>query len=157
MGAGTWESHHAITGLMYRYTELVDAGDFGGIGVLLADAALTAEGAPGETRGAAAIAGYYRSMNRVHPDGTLRTRHLTVNVITDIDEDAGRATARSGFVVLQQTAVLPLQPIVTGRYHDRFERVAGEWRFAQRHMIVDHVGDVREHLTFDLGSFVDGP
>jgi hypothetical protein len=52
--------------------------------------------------------------------------------------------------------VLPLQPIVTGRYHDRFERVAGEWRFAQRHMIVDHVGDVREHLTFDLGSFVDG-
>jgi hypothetical protein len=79
-----------------------------------------------------------------------------VNVITDIDEEADTATARSGFVVLQQTADLPLQPIVTGRYRDRFERVDGEWRFAQRHMVVDHVGDVREHLTFDLGRFVDG-
>ncbi len=156
MGAGTWESHHAITGLMFRYTEAIDAGDFDGIGAIFADAALTAEGASGETRGGAAIAEYYRSMNRVHPDGTLRTRHLTVNVITDIDEEAGTATARSGFVVLQQTPDLPLQPIVTGRYRDRFERVDGEWRFAQRHMVVDHVGDVREHLTFDLGRFVDG-
>ena len=156
MGAGTWESHHAITELMYRYTEAIDAGDYDGIGAVLGDAALTAEGVAGETRGAATIAEYYRSMNRVHPDGTLRTRHLTVNVITDIDEAAGTATARSGFVVLQQTAALPLQPIVTGRYHDRFERVDGTWRFARRHMIVDHVGDVREHLTFDLGRLVDG-
>jgi 3-phenylpropionate/cinnamic acid dioxygenase small subunit len=141
---------------MYRYTEAIDAADFDGIGAIFADAALTAEGAPGETRGAEAIAEYYRSMNRVYPDGTLRTRHLTVNTITDIDEEAGTATARSGFVVLQQTPALPLQPIVTGRYHDRFERADGAWRFARRHMIVDHVGDVREHLTFDLGRFVDG-
>ena len=36
MGAGTWESHHAITGLMYRYTEAIDAGDFDGIGAIFA-------------------------------------------------------------------------------------------------------------------------
>jgi hypothetical protein len=28
MGAGTWERHHAITTLMYRYAECVDQADF---------------------------------------------------------------------------------------------------------------------------------
>jgi hypothetical protein len=36
---------------------------------------------------------------------------------------------------------------------DRFERVDGAWRFAQRHMIVDHIGDVREHLAFDISAY----
>ena len=31
MSAGTWESHHAITTLMYHYAECVDAADFDGI------------------------------------------------------------------------------------------------------------------------------
>ena len=99
----------------------------------------------------------YERTNRVHDDGTLRTRHLTANVFVDIDEDADTATARSSFVVFQQTADLPLQPIVTGRYRDRFERVEGTWRFAQRHMIVDHVGDVREHLAFDISAYQAQP
>ena len=153
---GTWESHHAITGLMYRYTERIDAGDFEGLGAIFADAAITADGTDIEVRGAEAVASYYRSMNVVHADGTLRTRHMAVNVITDIDEDAGTATARSGFVVLQQTPALPLQPIVTGRYRDRFTRVDGVWQFTQRHMMVDHVGDVSEHLSFDLAAFIEG-
>ena len=89
----------------------------------------------------------------MHEDGTLRTRHLTANVFVDIDEAAGTATAHSAFVVFQQTDALPLQPIVTGRYRDRFVLGDGEWRFAQRHIIVDHVGDVREHLAFDLARF----
>ena len=71
----------------------------------------------------------------------------------DIDEARDAATARSAFVVFQQTPTLPLQPIVTGRYRDQFARSAGEWRFAHRHIIVDHVGDVREHLAFDLAAF----
>ena len=153
---GTWESHHAITGLMFLYTERIDAGDFEGLGAIFANAAITADGTDIEVRGAEAVADYYRSMNVVHPDGTLRTRHLAVNVITDIDEDAGTATARSGFVVLQQTPALPLQPIVTGRYRDRFTRVDGVWQFTQRHMMVDHVGDVSEHLSFDLAAFIAG-
>ena len=48
---------------------------------------------------------------------------------------------------------VPLQPIVTGRYRDRFARVDGAWRFARRHIIVDHVGEVRDHLKFDLAAF----
>ena len=57
-------------------------------------------------------------------------------------------------MVFQQTPALPLQPIVSGRYRDTFVRAGNEWRFDCRHIIVDHVGDVREHLTFDLSGFV---
>jgi 3-phenylpropionate/cinnamic acid dioxygenase small subunit len=153
MGAGTWESHHAITTLMFRYTELVDAADFDGLAALFEHGRITNEGVEGAISGADAVRALYRRTNRVHHDGTLRTRHLTSNVIVDVDEHADRATARSAFVVFQQTAALPLQPIVAGRYRDEFER-AGEWRFARRHIVVDQVGDVREHLSFDLSSFV---
>ena len=153
MSAGTWESFHAITSLMYRYTEYIDAADFDAIGTLFADAVLTNEGVAGEITGGDAIKQLYTNTNRVHDDGTLRTRHLTANVMVDIDESADTATARSSFVVFQQTPTLPLQPIVTGRYRDRFARADGSWRFAQRHIVVDHVGDVREHLAFDLAGF----
>ena len=155
MGAGTWESHHAITSLMYRYAELIDAADFDAIAALFADAVLTNEGVPGEVAGGEAIAKLYRRSNRVHPDGTLRTRHVTTNVLVDIDEGANTAAARSAFVVLQQTDSLPLQPIATGRYRDRFARTAGTWHFAQRHIIVDHIGDVREHLASDMARLLD--
>ncbi len=57
MGAGTWESHHAITTLMYRYTELVDAADFDGIGALFAHGGITQVGVPGMIEGPDAVAG----------------------------------------------------------------------------------------------------
>jgi 3-phenylpropionate/cinnamic acid dioxygenase small subunit len=138
---------------MYRYAELMDAADFDALAELFADAQLTNEGVDGAVTGGDSIAALYRRTNRVHDDGTLRTRHLTVNIAVDINEPADAATARSAFVVFQQTEKVPLQPIVTGRYRDRFERVDGAWRFAQRHILVDHVGDVRDHLAFDLAAF----
>src|SRR4051812_35715342 len=110
MAAGTWESYHAITTLMYQYTECIDSADFDGIAALFAEAVITNEGVAGEIAGGDAVKALYERTNRVHDDGTLRTRHLTANVLVDIDEDANTATARSGFVVFQQTAELPLQP-----------------------------------------------
>ena len=153
MSAGTWESHHAITMLMFRYTEYIDAADFDAIADLFGDSVITNEGVDGEIAGGEAIKQLYARTNRVHDDGTLRTRHLTANVIVEIEEAAGTATARSSFVVFQQTATLPLQPIVTGRYRDQFLRGDRGWHFARRHIVVDHVGDVREHLAFDLAAF----
>ena len=155
MSAGTWESHHAITTLMYHYAECVDAADFDGIAELFAAGRITNEGVDGAIEGSDAVRALYAGTNRVHSDGTLRTRHLTTNVIVDIDEVSGSAAARSAFVVFQQTAELPLQPIVAGRYHDTFERSGSHWRFDRRHIFVDQVGDVREHLSFDLSGFMD--
>jgi 3-phenylpropionate/cinnamic acid dioxygenase small subunit len=151
MGAGEWASHHAITTLMYRYAECVDAADFDGIGDLFARGEITNRGVPGAIVGRDAVAALYRKTNKVHPGGTLLTRHLTTNVVIDVDEAGDVAESRSSFVVFQATPAVPLQPIVTGRYRDRFERVDGEWGFAQREMSVEQVGDVSDHLLIDLG------
>jgi 3-phenylpropionate/cinnamic acid dioxygenase small subunit len=151
MGAGTWESHHAITALIFRYAECVDAADFDGIGRLFADGRITNEGYPGAIEGATSIRKLYEHTNHVHDDGTLRTRHLTTNVFVDIDEAADFASARSAFVVFQATPTLPLQAIVAGRYHDTFARTGGQWRFDRRHILLEQVGDVREHLKIDVG------
>ena len=87
----------------------------------------------------------------LHPlildDGTPKTKHITSNAIIEVDEEAGTATCRSYYTVLQATDDLPLQPIVTGRYHDTFHRVAGEWWFDTRVMFIDQTGDLSHHLT----------
>jgi 3-phenylpropionate/cinnamic acid dioxygenase small subunit len=157
MGAGSWESYHAITTLLYRYAECIDAADFDGIGVLFANAKITNEGYDAEIAGAEAVANLYRSTNRVHDDGTLRTRHLTSNVIVDIDDAAGTARTRSAFVVFQATPELPLQPIVSGRYRDEFAARDSVWSFAHRHILLDHVGNVREHLHPGLVAQLHDP
>src|SRR4051794_7353538 len=153
MGAGTWESHHAITSLMFRYAECVDGADFAGIAELFARGRITNEGVEGEIVGADAVRKLYERTNRVHADGTTRTRHINANVAVDIDEVASRATARSSFVVFQQTAALALQPIVSGRYRDQFVREGHDWRWDCRHIIVDHIGRVRAAPTLDPSGF----
>jgi len=153
MSAGTWESHHAITTLMFRYAECIDQADFEGLARLFAHAQIRSS-AGDPTRGipGARMPEFYAGTNKVHADGTLRTRHLTTNVLIEIDEAADAATARSYYVVLQATPALPFQPIVGGRYEDRFARVDGAWRFADRLIHVDQIGDVSQHLTFDLAA-----
>jgi len=48
--------------------------------------------------------------------------------------------------VLQATPTLALQPVLAGRYHDGFRRVGGAWRFAERRIHLDLVGDVSQHV-----------
>ena len=156
MSAGEWSSFHAISTLMYRYAEYVDAADFAGIGALFAKGEMTTRGMPGAIVGAEAVAKLYTHTNKVHPNGTLLTRHLTTNVIVDIDEAANAATARSSFVVFQATPTVRLQPIVAGRYRDTFARSDDEWYFAQREMGVEQIGNVSDHLLIDLGDVLPG-
>ena len=71
---------------------------------------------------------------------------MITNLVIEADEESGTASCRSYDTVFQATDALPLQPIFSGRYLDRFERVDGTWRFAHRHMVADHVGDLTHHL-----------
>ena len=87
-----------------------------------------------------------------YDDGTPRTKHVTTNLAINVDEEAGTATARSYFTALQALPDLPLQTIVAGRYHDRFERRDGEWRFVDRRVRTDLVGDVSRHLRRPVAS-----
>ena len=148
------DAHEQIRNLLGIYCERMDAGDFAGLAELFADARLADEHGTVFATGSAEVRTMWDTQTMMY-DGSPRTRHVTANPVIDVDETAGTASARSAYVVFQGTEDFPLQPIVTGRYRDQFTRTAGVWRFSRRHILVDHVGDVREHLTFNLAPSTD--
>ena len=145
-------SETEICNLLYRYAELIDAGHFEQIADELfvhAHLIVGPEGTP--PMDAAGMLEMFRNTTIRYEDGSPHTKHVISNPIVEVDEGADTATCRSYYTDFQQTATLPLQPIVSGRYHDRFERVGGAWRFAERdYTKVDLIGDVSQHLSFSL-------
>jgi SnoaL-like domain len=109
-------SDRTIANLIAAYAELVDQGDFAGVGDLLADAVYI--GASGTVSGRDDIEKLLRDHVIVYDDGTPRTKHLITNVAIEVDDAAGTAVARCYFTALQRPPGLPLQPIVSGRYQD---------------------------------------
>jgi hypothetical protein len=137
-------SRAAITTLVHAYAERLDAGDLEGVARLFADATYGQAG--GEVRhGADEVLAVLRRVVILY-DGIPRTKHVISNLTIEIDEAGGAATARSYFSVLQAAAELPLQVIIAGRYHDRFARADGTWRFAERRILMDLVGDLSRHV-----------
>ncbi len=141
----------AITNELHRIAEAMDAADYDALRSLLAHASLI-DGISGSELacGGDAAVEHLTSVVRTHPDGTWRTRHVTTNAIIDFDDEG--ATCRSVYTLFQQTERLPLQPILTGRYHDRFAEIGGTWRLVERRYFVDLVGDLDDHLTITLRS-----
>lgn len=146
------DSARRVENLLYVYGERIDRGDLEGVAALFEHATIHAvENGPPETRfeGVEGARAMYAMSTRIYPDdGTPRTQHLITNPIIEVDDEAGTATCRSCFCVLQATPELPLQPIITGRYHDTFRVVDGEWWFSSRTMLVDQTGDLSHHLLF---------
>ena len=138
-------SARCIENLIVEYAALVDAGDFKGLGELLADSVFGGEG-DAVARGGPAIEKLFRAMVRTYDDGTPRTKHVTTNIHIEVDDEAGTAVARSYVTVFQALPDLPLQPIVAGRYRDLFAYRKGAWRFVERRFTTDLVGDVSRHL-----------
>jgi 3-phenylpropionate/cinnamic acid dioxygenase small subunit len=140
----------AITNLLYRYAELMDAGQLEEVAAMFSYARVTLGGGK-VVEGAAPMLEQWRAFVRIHPCGTPRTRHVITNPILEIDEAAGTASCRSVYTVLQQTPELPLQVIASGRYHDTFERAGGVWRFATRdYSMLDYIGDLSQHLLLPV-------
>jgi 3-phenylpropionate/cinnamic acid dioxygenase small subunit len=143
-----------IENLLYTYAERIDAGDLEGVadlfthGRIAASAQATAE----QTfEGRDRVLALYRGSTRIYADGIPHTKHVTTNSIIEVDEGANAASARSYYTVFQQLDDLPLQPIISGRYHDTFQRIEGRWCFDTRIMFVDLVGDLSRHLLYELG------
>ncbi len=140
-----------VAALVYRYAELIDAGDFAGIGELLAAAELSAEGAGTLARGAEAITALYERTTRRYPNGTPGTRHVITNLVATVEDSGRRAESRSTFTVLQAVeGRLSLQPIVAGRYRHAFSLADGAWSITAMHITVELLGDTSHHLLFDL-------
>ena len=136
-----------IAELLYRYAELIDAGDFDGVGELLGRSSFM------DVSGAQRIAKLFATTTRRYPDhgNTPRTRHLVLNPIVEVDGDT--AESRSTFCVLQDTEAVRIQPIVVGRYYDRFGRDDDGWHFTERKVEIQMIGDVSDHLMIDPTSY----
>jgi 3-phenylpropionate/cinnamic acid dioxygenase small subunit len=137
-----------IQNLLNRYSDAVDRGDFEAVGEMFrhADVYFPGDGEPSVRAGTGDFARQLRKWIRVHPEtGNPRTRHLCTNPIIDFDDDA-HARCQTYFVVFQAADGFPLQPIITGSYVDRFEKVDGRWRFRERRELVGQTGDLSAHL-----------
>lgn len=133
-----------IVNLLFRYAELVDAGDFDGVSALF-DGADVYMGGPDLPPVPGSAVGKVMQRFVVLYDGLPHTKHVVTNTIVEAT-DPLNAISRSYFTVTQCVpGRFPMQIVASGRYHDRFTKV-DRWRFAERTMLVDHHGDTSHHL-----------
>ncbi len=136
-----------IRGLLGTYCQLIDAGDFAGVGQLMADAVLMTDDGTVVATGAEEVTNLYVGLVTRHDDGTPGTQHVVANTVLE-ELDGGEIRARSAYLVFQAVAELPLQPIITGSYVDTFDRGSdGEWRFVERRFGIGRSGDLTQHLA----------
>ncbi|AVT31128.1 nuclear transport factor 2 family protein [Plantactinospora sp. BC1] len=143
-------SHRAIENLIARYYELLDTGDFAGLSDLVADASVTLDGGP-PLDGRDAVERLVHDTLVLYDDGTPRTRHVASNLVVEVDEAAGSAQSSSYVTVFQALPDFPLQVVASGRCRDRFERRDAGWRFTERWIRTDLLGDVSHHLRGPAG------
>jgi hypothetical protein len=122
-------SERAIANLIASYAFLNDDADIAGLGELFADAVCSLDGTT--ARGRQEVETLARTIINVGADGRSTTSHEFTNIMIDVDEEAGTAVGRAYWTVYQAVSGSPRQPILSGRYHDRFERRDGVWRFAE--------------------------
>ena len=134
-----------VQALLVRYCELIDAGDFEGLGELFRDGRMADQDGNAFAQGSVAVARYFREHVRLY-NGSPRTKHLVLNTVVE-HETPDVVIVRSSYLVLQALDDRPLAPIVTGRYHDTFRTTdSGVWRFEERRFAIDLSGDLSRHL-----------
>ena len=149
-----------IRALIHAYAERIDTGDLDGLAQLFADSTWRSQGRSEVFRGVEQVRRMYNGV--IMYDGRPCTKHVITNV-SIVADGSDVASARSYFTVLQATPgrerptcpqatpSLPLQPIIAGSYHDEFTRADGTWRFSDRLIIVDLVGDLSQHMRMGEG------
>ena len=143
------DPHEAIRQLLFRYCELMDAGDFAQLAGLFADAVLVDERGNLVAEGRAGVQSLYER-------GTRSTTARRAPVTSRRTRSSSRPGRGHGVRPIGLRGVpshhnLPLQPIITGRYRDRFARSDdGTWHFVERSFSVDLVGDLSQHLRYDV-------
>jgi hypothetical protein len=140
-----WVAEHEISAILYGYADALDTGDFERLGTFFRHGRVRVNESDALYEGTEGVLGMFRAFNRFY-DGIPRTKHVTTNLLIEVDESGDRATARSYFTVFQQTPDLPLQAVIAGRYHDSFERLEQKWYLVDRFEYCDLIGDLTAHL-----------
>jgi hypothetical protein len=126
-----------IANLLYRYAECIDSGDFVGASNLFTHAKFWVLG---KIRTHLEVLDIWEKVIIRYEDGTPHTKHVVTNPIIEVDEAAGTATSRTYYTVLLGLEG-QIDIVATGRYHDKFERVDGKWRWSFRdYSLLDHTG-----------------
>lgn len=147
----TADARNAIENLLYQYAARIDAGDFSGIGALFARAQLLDPSGTVLATGQDEVRAVYERSTKRYADGTPGTQHLTTNMSLTLAEGGQMASAHSYFSVMQSLPDFPLQCIISGSYDDEFAYDEAEgWYFTQRQMKPKLIGDLSQHLNFDL-------
>ena len=132
----------AISDMMFRYAELFDTGQFDEF------AALFEHGRWHKAEPGAAAARAWIEDNVQLYDGQTRTKHVTTNVVVDVDEGDGTARATAYVTIFQALPDFPLQPIFAGRYQDELRRIDGRWWWTNRAVVGDLYGDISHHVRY---------
>jgi 3-phenylpropionate/cinnamic acid dioxygenase small subunit len=143
------DAEATIRALVVAYAEHLDAGDFDAVAALFEHAQVRSARDGAVREGRAAVRRMYDPVI-VYDDGTPRTKHVLGNVVVTVDERAGTASGRCTFTVMQAAPGTPLRAVLSGRYLDRFardERSTGGWRFSERTVYPDLLGDLSQHMA----------
>lgn len=133
-----------IKNKIYAYAERLDAGDIDGFASLFEHATFRTHGFDFVAQGTRAVRQLVANVVSFY-EGSLATKHVITNVAIELE--GMHARARSYFTVLQaRPEQFPLQPILAGRYHDRFQRIDDEWCYVDHLIFLDLSGDTRFHL-----------
>jgi hypothetical protein len=139
------DPEESIRALIGAYASLLDAGDLDGVAGLFAHGTFRS-GRDGRSRsGAEEVRAMYDPVV-IYDDGTPRTKHVLGNIEVTLDPSGATATSWCTFSVLQAPPAGSLAIVLAGRYEDRFECSDGRWRFAERIVHPDLLGNLAQHM-----------
>lgn len=143
--ASASEAREAIRQLLFAYSDGVDGGRFDDVAELFGDDGLYGEVDGPAARGRAQVLAAMNGNVRLY-EGVPRTRHIVTNVTIRLDDSCERGQCQSYVQVLHQPPGGEIRTIVAGTYLDVVERVDGVWRFVERRMNLELIGDLSTHL-----------
>ena len=147
------DAESAITRLIYTYCHRLDGADLAGAAALFEHARwqlspdVICQGSAEHLDALQVI--------RVYGD-RLGTRHVVSNLLIDLADDGLSAKSISYVDSIQVTAEFPLQLIFQGRYIDEFTFEDGQWRFHDRIVDADGIGDMSAHHKPAAGIWNEG-
>jgi hypothetical protein len=137
--------HEEIRALVHAYPERLDGGDLEGVADLFAHARLVA-GDGSVFEGRETLLEIWKSAVRLYDDGLPHCCHLVSNLTITIEPDGLNASSTSYVQVMQAVGDFPLQPVAISQHRDRFAKVDGRWRFAERRDRQVLAGDLSRHV-----------
>ena len=141
----TMVEKEGIERLLFAYSDGLDRGDLVATSELFGTDGLYGQVDGPAVRGASQVLAAMKHSVHLY-DGVPRTRHIVTNIVIDVNDDQITAQCRSYVQVLHQPPGGALGPVAAGTYFDHVQLTNGTWKFAERRMLIDLIGDMSTHL-----------